>query len=626
MAMHGYMGRLLKVDLSRGLLENLDLDYDLAVKFLGGTGLAAHFLYHQADIHANPLAPENPLLFFTGPLTGTRFPTAVRYEVCTKSPLTSAWLDSSSSGVWGYSLKRSGFDGVIIEGASASPVFLLIDEDKVSLHDARELWGKDTFETQKTIKKALGGKSCSVACIGPAGEKGVLLACIMNDEGRAAGRGGAGAVMGSKNLKAVVVRGRKPVPAADPARFAEIIKKVHAVLKESPPMIQRQKFGTAGSLDTNWVLGTIPVKNWRVGQWQEGCVKIGGARMAETILRPHAACFGCPIRCSRWIRIEEGKYQMEGPGPEYETLGAFGTLCLNDDLESICWVNDLCNRYGMDTISCGASIAFAMEAYERGLITRKDTGGLDLTWGNQEAIVALTEQIGRQEGLGKLLGRGTKKAAEEVGGEASGFVTHVKGMEIAMHDPRALFSMAGSYATSPRGGCHLHGASMLFEFGASLPEAGVLGKSDRHSSTGKGALVMAAQDLSSVINSAVICFMAALGTLPHTLKILSEALDAGCGLQYTPEELLRVGERISNLQRAYNTRLGFRRQDDSLPPRLLEPVADGPNAGKTPDMNLILDDCYRARGWDANGVPGRKKLEELGLAEVADDLQNCRAL
>ncbi len=618
--MHGYMGKILKVNLTEGRFETLDLDSNLTEKFLGGAGLASLFLYQQKNIHCHPLSPENPLLFFTGPLTATKFPTAVRYEVCTKSPQTNGWLDASSSGIWGHLLKQSGLDGVIIEGASPSPVYLLIDEDRISLQDAKDLWGRDTFETQRFIKEKIGKKKCSVACIGPAGEKLVPLASIMNDEGRAAGRGGAGAVMGSKHLKAVVVNGKKPVSLADPARFLEIVKKAHGILKVSPAMIQRQKFGTAGSLDTNWVIGSIPVKNWQIGQWEKGCMKIGGARMAETILRPHAACFGCLIRCSRWIKIAEGKYQMEGPGPEYETLCAFGTMCLNDDLESICWMNDLCNRYGLDTISTGASIAFAMEAYDRGLISRKDTGGIKLTWGNKEAIVALTELIGKKDGFGELLGQGTRKAAEEIGGGSSDFAVQVKGMEVAMHDPRALFSMAGSYATSPRGGCHLHGASMLFEFGGSLPEAGIMTKFDRHSNEGKGILVKAAQDLSSLINSSVICFMAGFGLLPDTLKVLSEALEAACGHCGGPEHLLTVGERITNLQRAYNYRLGFSRKDDSLPRRLLEPVGDGPNAGKAPDLNLILGDYYKIRGWDPNGVPTRQKLSELQLDHVAEDL------
>jgi aldehyde:ferredoxin oxidoreductase len=618
--MYGYMGKILNVDLTKGTFQEMALDTELAERYLGGAGLGTYLLYKELDIRCNPLGPGNILCFLTGPLTATKFPTAVRYEVCTRSPLTNAWLDSSSSGLWGRRLKQTGYDGVIVRGISSFPVSLVIDESGAKLIDAEGLWGKDTFETQTLLKDKVGSKNSSVACIGPSGEKLVLLANIMNDDGRSAGRGGAGAVMGSKRLKAILVKGDKQVNLASPSRFVEIVRKTNAILRESSAMIQRKKYGTAGSLDINWALGSIPVKNWQVGQWKEGCVSIGGEKMANTILRPHAGCFGCPVNCSRWIKIENGEYQMEGPGPEYETLCAFGTLCQNDDLESICWANDLCNRFGIDTISTGASIAFAIEAYEKGLINEEDTGGIKLTWGNKKAIIELVELIGRKEGFGELLGQGTKRASEKIGGISQELVTHVKGMEAPMHDPRAFFSMAGSYATSPRGACHLHGAPMMFESGCTLPEGGIMESLDRHSNEGKGRLVMVAQDLSSVINSSVFCFLIAFFMLPNTLKILSEAINATCSFAYSPEELLNIGERITNLQHAFNLRLGFGRKDDYLPQRLLKPVSDGPNAGKSPDLNFILDDYYQIRGWDKSGLPTRQKLLQLGLDYVAEDL------
>ncbi|UCF90204.1 MAG: aldehyde ferredoxin oxidoreductase family protein [Desulfobacterales bacterium] len=612
--MYGFMGRILEVNLNQGTFEIVTYDAGLAQEYLGGAGLAAYFLSKDLEVISDPLDQGNKILFFVGPLTGTQFPTAVRYEVCTRSPLTGAWLDSSSSGVWGRYLKLAGYDGIIVKGISMTPVFLMIDEDGASLHDAGDIWGQETFETQMILKKKMGSKNTSIACIGPAGEKLIPMACIINDEGRAAGRGGAGAVMGSKRLKAIIVRGSQGVSLADAPHFREIVKDTYKLLKQSLPMQQRRKFGTAGSRDTNWAVGSIPVKNWTIGQWQEGCIRIGGKRIADSILRPHAACFGCPVQCSRWIKIDEGKFQMEGPGPEYETLCAFGTLCLNDDLESICWANDLCNRYGIDTISAGSAIAFAMEAYERGLITAKDTGGIEPLWGKKDVIVQLTELICRKEGFGEILGEGTKRASEKIGGQSREFATHVKGMEVAMHDPRAFFSMAGSYATSPRGGCHLHGLSMLYEAGLTLPEAGVTQTIDRHSNEGKGQFVMAAQDFASTVNSTVICFLSAFGMLPETLKILSSALNAACGFTFTARDLLLIGERITNLQRLINLRFGFSREHDTLPKRLLEPVADGPNAGKTPDLEFILRDYYRVRGWNDAGVPTKQKLSELGLS------------
>lgn len=619
--MNGFIGKILKVNLGQASFDIVTYDSELAEKYLGGAGIGAYFFYKDLETFSDPFDERNKILFFVGPLTGTKFPTAVRYEVCTRSPLTGAWLDSSSSGIWGRYLKLAGYDGIIIEGISKKPVFLAIDEDGPSLHDAQDIWGKETFETQIILKKKMGNKNTSVACIGPSGEKRIPIACIINDEGRAAGRGGAGAVMGSKRLKAIFVKGNKQVSLADAPLFKEIVKDTNKILKQSLPMQQRRKFGTAGSVDTNWAVGSIPVKNWTIGQWKEGCIRIGGQRMANTILRPHAACFGCPVQCSRWIKIDEGKFQMEGPGPEYETLCAFGTLCLNDDLESICWANDLCNRYGIDTISAGSAIAFAMEAYERGLITQKDTGGIEPLWGKKDVIVQLTELICKKEGFGEILGQGTKRASETIGGQSHEFATHVKGMEVAMHDPRAFFSMAGSYATSPRGGCHLHGLSMLFESGLSLPEAGITQASDRHSNQDKGQLIMAAQDLSSTVNSTVICFLTAFGMLPETLKILSNALNAACGFTLKPKDLLFIGERITNLQRVINLRFGFSRKDDTLPKRLLEPISDGPNAGKRPDLELILNDYYRVRGWDKQGVPTKDKLSELDLSFIIDDLK-----
>lgn len=340
--------------------------------------------------------------------------------------------------------------------------------------------------------------------------------------------------------------------------------------------------------------------------------------MAETILHPHSACFGCPIRCARWVKIDRGKYRMEGPGPEYETLCAFGTMCLNDNLETICWINDLCNRYGLDTISTGASISFAMEAYEKGMVTKKEIGGIEPTWGNTEAIIALTHLVGKKEGFGAVLGQGTKKASEIIGRGSDSFSVHVKGLEVPMHDPRAFFSMAGTYATSTRGACHLHGLSMMFELGLGLPEAGITETLDRHSNDEKGLAVKAAQDFSSLVNSCVICYIAAMGMLPNTLTVLSEAVNCACGTDYSPEELLRIGERITNLQRLYNMRLGFGRQDDLLPKRLLEPVPDGPNAGKIPDLGQILENYYSIRGWDSDGVPTKKKLSELGLLDLLE--------
>ncbi|OGW18658.1 MAG: hypothetical protein A3G93_07230 [Nitrospinae bacterium RIFCSPLOWO2_12_FULL_45_22] len=615
--MKGYMGKLIRVNLTKGEIKTEELDPKKARDYIGGAGLGTRICYDEIPTGADPLGPANKLVFMTGPVTATKFPTSARYEVCTKSPLTGIWVDASSSGFWGTQFKTTGHDGIIIEGASSKPVYLWIDNDRIELRDASHLWGKDSFETQDIIINEVGDKKARVTCIGQAGEREVLLSAVMNDEGRAAGRAGVGAVMGSKKLKAIAARGTRKVEVADDETFSTFCKKMIQGLTKHPLVEALGVYGTACMLDQGWVTGDIPLKNWAKGYWKEGCVAIGGKKMADTILKPHAACFNCPIRCARWIKIESGKYAMEGPGPEYESLTSLGVLCMNDDLENICYANDLCNRYGLDTISTGSAIAFAMEAYEKGALTKDDTGGLDLSWGNAEAVIELTRLIGQRKGLGELLGKGVKRAAEAIGKGSEKYAVHVKGLEVPMHDPRAYHSMAVNYATSPRGACHLHGGPFMFELGFIAPEAGVTYKPGRFDKKGKGLLAKAAQDLASLINSLVVCFFAGMGLQPlHHMVLLNTVTGAG----YTTKELLLIGERISNLQRAFNLRCGITAVDDKLPPRLLEPTPDGGAAGRVPDIKFQLEEYYQVRGWDAKGIPTKQKLQELGLEEVIKDL------
>jgi hypothetical protein len=410
----GYTGKLLRADLTGRTLKDEPLDLETASAFVGGSGYATRIINDEVPGDTDPLGPANKLVFMTGPTTATSLPTTARYEVCTKSPLTNMWLDASSSGWWARDFKRAGYDGLIVEGAAEAPVYLWINDGKAEIRDASAFWGLDSDQTQEAIRSELGDAKIKVACIGPAGEKQVPLAAVMNDEQRAAGRGGAGAVMGSKNLKAIAVRGSLKVPVADETRLREISKELRARLGGHPVVSQFGPYGTAFLMEHGWVSGDVPNKNWGKGVWREGCEVLNGRVMTETMLVPHAACQGCFIRCARWIKINEGRYAMEGPGPEYETLAAFGTMLMNDDLEAVCWANDLANRYGVDTISTGAAIAFAMEAYEKGVIT-KEEAGCELTWGNADAIMEMIEQIGTARGLGALLGKGVKRAAAELG-------------------------------------------------------------------------------------------------------------------------------------------------------------------------------------------------------------------
>jgi aldehyde:ferredoxin oxidoreductase len=605
------------VDLSREKVSEEPLDSRIGAQYLGGTGYGARMLYNEVPPTADPLGVENKLIFMTGPMTATRFPTTARYVVVTKSPLTGIMVNGSSSGYWGMEFKNTGHDGIIIEGKSPKPVYLYIKDDQVEIKDASHLWGEDALATQDLIRQELGDQKIRVACIGPAGEKQVLLACIINDEGRAPGRGGNGAVMGSKNLKAIAVRGSRKVELANEFVYNEIARKVATSVTAHPTIAMLSTYGTANGMDTMWVPGDIPIKNWQEGGWVEGCINLGGKKMAETILKPHAACWNCPIRCARWVKVDEPKYAFEGGGPEYETLGALGSMCLIDNMNAVAYAGHLCNQYGMDTIGVGCTIAFAMEAFEKGVITTKDTGGIKLTWGNVEAMIDMVELMGQKKGIGELLGQGTRKAAQKLGQGSDHYAVNVKGMEVPMHDPRAFFSMAANYATGPRGACHLQGIPYIFEMGIILPEGGIKHLQGRFDKDGKGLAAKAAQCHSAVINSLVTCLFAALGLQPSVIGFL---MGACTGQNYTAQEIVAMGERILNLIRVYNLRAGITGQDDRLPPRLLEPTKEGGHAGKVPDIDYQIKDFYRVIGWDERGVPMPERLKQIGLEDLIPDL------
>ncbi len=616
--MDGYMGKILRINLTTRESRLEPMAAALARDYIGGTGVGDRIIYNEVPPQTNPLGPESKIVFATGPVTGTNFPSGSRYQVCFKSPLTGILCDSSSGGYWGADFKRAGYDALVVEGASADPVYLWIHDGGAEIRPAGHLWGQDALEVQESIRKELADEKICVAAIGPAGEKQVLFSCIVNDEGRAPGRGGNGAVLGSKKLKAVAVRGTKDVPLRDLKTYNELCRRIARDAGTSEALTVLREYGTPQVLDNFVHLGDIPVKTWQIVLWEEGCTKLGGKRMKETILIPHRPCYRCTLGCSRYIRIKKGPYKMEGPGPEYETLGALGTLCLIDDLHAVSFANDLCNRYGMDTISTGAVIAFAMEAYEKGLIAPEDTGGIALKWGDAAAMVALVHQIGNREKIGSLLGRGVRRAAEELGGGSWKYAVHVKGMEIPMHDARGFFSMGGTYAVGPRGGCHLHGEVMGWEgVPDPLPEWGLTGTFPLYQSEGKGKLVKICQDFTAIVNSMVSCYFLAGILQPSDMAAV---LTAATGTGYTADNLLKTGERIMALHRAYNNRCGITRKDDVLAPRQLEPTKEGGNAGRVPDMDVIIEEFYRESGWTADGRPSRETLESLGLPDVIEDL------
>jgi len=611
--MKGYAGKILRVDLSKGRIEEQHLDENLAKKFIGGSGLGAKILYDETGPDTDALSPENRLIFMTGPFAATPVITSGRHAVVTKSPLTGIFAEADSGGTWGPFLKRAGFDGVVISGKSPKPVYLWIADGKAEIRDASRLWGKDTYDLDPLIRKETREEAV-VASIGPAGEKGVRYASIMNDgnDGRAAGRGGTGAVMGSKNLKAIAVHGRQQVEIADP-------EGLRASLKEISPMVAKnaegmRKNGTAGGLATFEALGSLPLQNWKYrGRWEQSAMKIAGPAMTEKILTGNYYCEKCVIGCGRRVKIDKGAYAgVEGAGPEYETMAFLGSLCLVDDLEAVAKANELCNRFGMDTISCGSSIAFAMEAYEKGLIGKKETGELELLWGRGDVMVKMVEKIGKREGLGQLLGEGVRAAAEKIGKNAVEFSMHVKGMEIPGHDPRCYNACAVSYATSNRGACHLAGFTQTYERVLSLPEIGLEKPMPRLEVQGKGELAAKSQNVMGLFDALKICKFTQFGGLK--LTPIASWYTMVTGVPVDIPEFLKIGERIFNMKRLYNVRCGISRKDDTLPARLLtlKHVGEGLTPS-LPPLGQMLSDYYQARGWNEEGIPLPEKLKELGL-------------
>jgi len=613
---HGFVGRIADIDLNTGQVKDYPVDDATLRKYIGGGGLGARFLYDLTGPSTGPLGPDNVLVVMTGPVTGTRVPTSGRHSVLARSPLTGIFAESDVGGTWGTMLKRAGFDGLIVRGRAEKPVYLWLDGGMVEFRDAGHLWGLDTYTLDERLKAETHSKAC-VMSIGPAGEKLVRIASIMTDgrDGRAAGRCGLGAVMGSKNLKAIACHGQREVPVFDPKGLGDSIRGILPGMVEK--MKARHLYGTA-----NWTLtaehsGDLPVKNWRGGRWEEGAEKLSGPRMTETILTGRYYCAACPVGCGRIVEVKEGPFAgVRGAGPEYETIGMLGSCCAVQDLEAVAKAHELCNQYGMDVISAGGIIAFAMECYEHGLITREDTCGVTLEWGNAAAMVEMVKQIGEQRGLGIVLGRGVRAAAAAIGGIAEEFAIHVKGLELPAHDPRALASTSVSYATSSRGACHLQSLSYPVEMTLKMPELGYPETLDRASSDGKGILAAKMQNLMSLLDSLKVCKFIVTGGGGIQPSQLVSWLNQVTGWDMSVDEFLQTGERIFNLKRLYSARLGISRKDDTLPPRMLGlPRPDGGAAGYLPNFGQMLNEYYVFRGWDDLGRPTPQKLEELGLEQ-----------
>jgi aldehyde:ferredoxin oxidoreductase len=602
-----HTGRLLDIDLTAGKINEQGIPGDYARDFIGGSGLGVRLLWDSLDPKRDPLDPASPLLWITGPLTGTGGPTTGRSSICARSPQTGLWGESNIGGFVGPELRYAGYDGVLITGRANAPVYLWIHNGQAELRDASHLWGKtDIYETQRIVKTEVEVQA-RVACIGLAGEHGVPYASILSDHGRAAGRTGMGALMGSKNLKALAVRGTGKLVYVRDEEYKRLRVEANRALREENLTSVFRETGTAGAADYLQMLGDMPQKYWTQATF-EGASRIGGAVMAETILTGKSACQGCVISCGREVTINEGPYATNSQvkGPEYETICSFGSQLLVDDLSIITALGNRCDAVGMDTISAGNTIALAYLMFDRGIITAADTGGLELRWGDARPCFDLIEQIARREGFGALLAQGSRALAAHYGVEE--LAVQVNNLEVPMHDPRAMTGQALVYVTSPRGACHNQGDYFLVEMGNSIDDLGIP-MTERLEDGGKAHYVARHQDWRTVCNSLVTCLFAA--TPPSTyVKLLS----AATGHDWSLEEMMRAGERAWNLKRVFNGRLGLTRATEKLPKLLLEPLPDGGQAGHVPDMELMLHEYYAARGWDeTTGLPTAQKLAELGL-------------
>ena len=611
-----YAGRYLRLDLSTGEWRQESISEAEVKRWLLGSGFAARLYYDEMDASLDPLDPASPLLIFNGLLAGTFAPTGCRTSFCGKSPLTGIWNEANLGHYWGAELRFAGYDGLVITGRAVRPVYLYLNalQNSLELRDAGHVWGKDYFETADTLL-AETDRRAQVVGIGPAGENLVKIAGIMcgpSDYIRAAARGGMGALLGSKNLKAIVVRGQGKPEYPDKKQFLDTVKEQNVYIKKNS--VAMSQFGTAGGVVATEWYGDMPMQNWTLGSWEQA-EAVSGQTIYEKYLVKHTHCHACPIGCGKEIEVTEGEYiTPRGEGIEYETIAGFGGMTRVDNREALILANSLCNRYGLDTISTSSAIAFAMEAYERELIGPEETGGLELRFSSPQAMLAAIKKIAFREDIGDSLAEGVREAARRIGNGAEDFAIHVKGLEVAYHDPRAFVSMAVNYATANRGGCHLESASYWNGYGVVLPDAGYPESlPHQESSADQARLAYDWQNYASVYNPLGLCKFLIKGKVgpARTAEIVNSAL----GWNWTVEDVLTVGDRLFQLKRLINLRLGITAADDILPKRLVtEPRPSGHAEGILPDMAVMMPVYYQLREWDENGAPRPERLAKLGLA------------
>jgi aldehyde:ferredoxin oxidoreductase len=619
----GYIGTLLRVNLTDESCKTEQLKDEWAEHYIGGEGLCARILWNEMKPGVDPFDPANKIIFASGPLQGTKCPSTSRLCVGTKSPLTNGFTRTFAGGDAGYEFKRSGFDAIIVEGKSEKPVYVWIKDSDVEIRNADFVWGMNTGDTQKYIKKATNSEA-KILCIGPSGERLVRFACIITGIG-AFGRGGAGAVMGSKNLKALSMRGKNEVKVARPDDFQAAVKETYKNFKRNKELARDwRQFGTVSMVDTIENAGHWPTKNWQRGTFPGSDDRLYSVPWRKEMVKKDHACISCPVFCRKITLAKDGLFVGHvSEGPEYEAVWSFGPQCGNLDPKAITAADRYCDELGVDTISCGNTIGFAMELYEKGIISKKDTEGIELTYGNTLAMVDMIRKIGYRSGFGNILAEGVKRASEMIGGGSEKYAMHVKGLELPGYDPRGQFGMGLNFATANRGACHEVGYTTIEEV-CNKPNEGFWWDRkpifpSRFSTEKQGELVFVKQNEYCVQNSAIACSFGMWGLG----SVLDKLLTAATGLDFNFSSLFKTGERIFNLGRAFNIREGLARRDDKLPERFLTtPLEAGPSKGHVVELEPMLKDYYRIRDWnEETGVPTEKKLNELGLEDVAEELR-----
>jgi aldehyde:ferredoxin oxidoreductase len=630
---YGYTGKILRVDLSEGKISVDEPDEIFYRRYVGGRGVALYYLLKELKPGIDPLGPDNLLIFAPSVLTGAPIQGVSRFTVATKSPLTGTYGEAEAGGHFGPELKFAGYDAVVIKGRAEKPVYLWVHDGEAEIRDASKLWGKPTKEAQDGIRKELGDDKIRVAQIGPAGEKLVRFACIVNELQDVNGRGGMGAVMGSKNLKAIAAKGAtKKISLKDPDKVTALVKWFNENFPKNPDVPGLRSIGTSQLVLSLNASGGLPTRNFREGAI-EGAENISGERMKETLLIGQRACFACSVACKRVIKVDEPfKVDPAYGGPEYESIAALGSCCGVTDLKAVAKANEICNAYGMDTISTGVAVAFAMECFENGILTKEDTGGIDLRFGNAEAMVKVVEMIAKREGLGDILAEGVKKAAEKIGKGAEKFAMHVKGKEVPMHEGRWKTGVGLGYAVSPTGADHvqMEHDPCFEEKGFFLDQLSPIGILEPVGSLDLGPrkvrLFTYLQHWWSLGNCLDICLFTTAPVRAWKIPQVVEMVNAVTGWDTTIWELMKVGERATTMARAFNVREGFTKNDDWLPERFFQPLEGGPLKGTKLSKEVFrqaIATYYQMMGWDENGVPTEAKLEELDIGWVAGLLKKC---